>query len=326
MQALKPLAAISTVLVFALTPMGVVAQANWPEREVRFINPSAPGSGGIDALSRLVVEKFKEIWGQPVVMENIPGTGGSVGIGRLARSAPDGYTIGLSGDAALAVNISLYKSLPYHPLKDLAPIVMIGRTSNLLVVNAEKGPKTLKDLVDQAKAKPGSITFNSNGYGTSQHIGFELLKKSAGIEILHAASRTPTMHDLLGGHVTASFANIMVALPNVQAGALRALGVSGPARSTVAPEVPTIAEQGYPGFNATAWFGLVAPAGTPDAILRKINADTINALADPTFRKKLTDLGFQIDGGGSPEDFASFIKSEIPRMAELLQNSGIKMD
>lgn len=326
MSAVRSVAAVSALLVATLVPASGVAQTSWPERKVHFINPAAPGSGGIDALSRQMVEKLKEMWGQPVVMENVPGTGGSVGIARLARSEPDGYTIGLSGDAALAVNISLYKSLSYDPVKDIAPIVMIGRTSNLLVVNAEKGPKTLQDLVAQAKAQPGSVTFNSNGYGTSQHIGFELLKKSANIEILHTTSRTPTLPDILGGHITASFANIMVALPNVQAGKLRALGISSPERSAVAPEVPTIAEQGYAGFNATAWFGLVAPAGTPDAIIRKINADTAKALADPSFRKKLTDLGFHIDGGGPPEEFGSFIRSEIPRVAALLKSTGIKLD
>lgn len=323
---LRSVTALTALLVPAIAATGAAAQASWPQREVRFINPSAPGSGGIDALSRLMVEKLKEMWGQPVVMENVPGTGGSVGIGRLAKAAPDGYTIGLSGDAAMVVNISLYKSLPYDPVKDLAPIIMIGRTSNLLIVNAEKGPRSLGDLVAQAKAKPGSVTFNSNGYGTSQHIGFELLKKSARIEIVHTPSRTPTLPDILGGHVTASFANIMVALPNVQAGKLRALAISDTERSPVAPDVPTVAEQGYPGFNATAWFGLLAPAGTPSAIVGKINADVAKALTDPSFRKKLTDLGFKIEGTGSPAGFATFIKSEIPRIAELLKDTGIKLE
>lgn len=325
MLKIKSVIAVSALFTPVCTT-GAIAQPSWPQREVRFINPAAPGSGGIDALSRLMVEKLKEMWGQPVVMENVPGTGGSVGIGRLAKSPPDGYTIGLSGDAAMVVNISLYKSLPYDPVKDLAPIIMIGRTSNLLIVNAEKGPKSLKELVAQARAKPGSITFNSNGYGTSQHIGFELLKKTAGIDILHTPSRTPTMPDILGGHVTASFANIMVALPNVQAGKLRAIAISDAERSPVAPDVPTVAEQGYPGFNATAWFGLLAPAGTPAEIVRKISADAAKALADPDFGKKLTNLGFKIEGKGSPETFATFIKSEIPRIADLLKDTGIKLE
>lgn len=319
-------AAVSIVLLSAVAVQEAPAQGRWPEREVRFINPSAPGSGGIDALSRLMVEKLREIWGQPVVMENVPGTGGSTGIGRLAKSEPTGYTIGLSGDAALAVNISLYKNLPYDPVTSLAPIILIGRTTNLLIVNAQTGPTSLKQLVAMAREKPGSITFNSNGYGTSQHIGFELLKTSAGIDILHTPSRTPTLPDILGGHVTASFANIMVALPNVRAGKLRALGISSPGRSPAAPDIPTIAEQGYPGFNASAWFGLVAPAGTPDAIVRRINSDATKALADPVFQKQLTDLGFQIEAGGPPEAFAAFIKAEISRVAALLKNSSIKLD
>ena len=175
----------------------------------------------------------------------------------------DGYTLVLSGDAAIVVAVNMYKSLAYDPVKDLAPIIQIGRTSNILVVNRELGPASLADLVAQAKEKPRTITFNSTGLGTSQHMGFEQLKKLAAIEILHVPSRGPTMPDILGGHVTASFANILVALPQVKDGKLRALAVSGAKRAPAAPDVPTVAEQGYPGFDATAWFGILAPAGTP---------------------------------------------------------------
>lgn len=303
-----------------------VAQSNWPEREVRFINPSAAGSGGIDALSRLMAEKLKERLGQSFVVENVPGTGGSIGVGRLAKSAPDGYTIGLTGDAAMVVNSHLYKSVPYDTVKDITPIIMIGRTSNVLVVNADTGPKSLADLIAQAKAKPGTITFNSNGYGTSQHLGFELLKKAAAIEILHTPSRTPTLADILGGHVTASFMNITVALQNVREGKLRALAVSGLGRSAVLPDVQTVAEQGFPGFNASAWFGLIAPAGTPSAIIEKVNAEAAAALAEPEFRAKLVGMGVQIADKNSPQQFAAFVRSELPRMGELIRATGIKLD
>lgn len=321
------IATLSLAAALASMPYSTAgAQTAWPAKDVRFIIPMPPGSGGIDSLSRLMVEKLKEMWGQPVVMEHVAGTGGSIGVGRLAKSTPDGYTIGLTGDAAMVVNPHLYKSVPYDPLKDIAPIILIGRTSNLLVVNAERGPRSLADLIAQAKAKPGTITFNSTGYGTSQHIGFELLKKAAAIDILHAPSRTPTLVDVLGGHVTASFMNITVALPNVKEAKLRALAISGLERSPVVPDVPTVAEQGFPGFNASAWFGLIAPAGTPEPIIRKINADAAKALAEPEFRARLTGLGVQLDGKGSPQDFASFIRSELPRVGELVKASGIKLD
>ncbi len=302
------------------------AQPAWPAREVRLIAPFAAGSGGTDAVARLMAEKLREMWGQPVVMENIPGSSGTIGVTKLARSAPDGYTLVLSGDAAIVVAVNMYKSLAYDPVKDLAPIIQIGRTSNILVVNAALGPASLADLVAQAKAKPRTITFNSTGLGTSQHMGFEQLKKMAAIEILHVPSRGPTMPDLLGGHVTGSFANILVALPQVNEGKLRALAVSGPKRAPAAPDVPTVSEQGYPGFDATAWFGILAPAGTPDPIIRKVNSDVAKALAEPAFRTKLVQFGLELEENSTPEGFSAFIKREIPRIGEIVNSAGIKLD
>ena len=302
------------------------AQTPWPTREVRLIAPFAAGSGGTDAVARLLAEKLREIWGQPVVMENVPGAAGTIGVGKLARSAPDGYTLVLSGDAAIVVAVNMYKSLSYDPIKDLAPIIQIGRTSNLLVVNKELGPASLKELVAQAKEKPGAITFNSTGLGTSQHMGFEQLKRMAAIDILHVPSRGQTAPDILGGHVTASFMNIMVALPHVNAGKFRALGASGSQRAPAAPDVPTVAEQGYPNFNATAWFGLLAPAGTPDPIIRKINSDVGRALTDASFRSKLEQFGLELEQNSTPESFTAFIKAEIPRIGEIVVAAGIKLD
>ena len=302
------------------------AQPAWPAREVRLIAPFAAGSGGTDAVARLMTDKLREMWGQPVVMENIPGSSGTIGVTKLARSAPDGYTLVLSGDAAIVVAVNMYKSLAYDPVKDLAPIIQIGRTSNILVVNAALGPASLADLVAQAKAKPRTITFNSTGLGTSQHMGFEQLKKMAAIEILHVPSRGPTMPDLLGGHVTASFANILVALPQVKESKLRALAVSGAKRAPAAPDVPTVSEQGYPGFDATAWFGILAPAGTPDPIIRRVNSDVAKALAEPAFRTKLVQFGLELEENSTPEGFSAFIKREIPRIGEIVNSAGIKLD
>ena len=319
---LVPILAAATILA---CPSNASAQVQWPTREVRLISPFAAGSGGTDAVARLMAEKLREIWSQPVVMENVPGAAGTIGVGKLARSAPDGHTIVLSGDAAIVVAPSMYKSLSYDPLRDLAPIIQIGRTSNLLVVNKD-GPASLKELVARAKEKPGTLTFNSTGFGTSQHMGYEQLKRMAAIDIVHVPSRGQTAPDILGGHVTASFMNILVALPHVKAGSLRALGASGSERAPAAPDVPTVAEQGYPGFDATPWFGFFAPAGTPDPIIRKINSDVAKALADATFRAKLEQFGMELEKSSTPESFAAFIKREIPRIGEIVKASGIKLE
>jgi len=300
------------------------AQSAWPNREVRIIAPF-PAGAPADQIVRMVSDPLRAIWGQAVVVDNVAGAAGSVGVTKAAKAAPDGYTLVMSGDAAIVVNISLYKSLPYDPVKDLAPIIQIGRTPNILVVNNDVPAKSLKDFIAWAKANPGTVKFNSSGYGTSQHMGIEQLKKAADIQITHVPSRDQTAPEILGGHVHASFMNITIGLPLVQAGKLRALGLSGTERAAVAPDIPTIAEQGYPGFNAVAWFGLLAPAGTPEGIIRKVHADMSKVLTQAEIREKLTQRGFQLVDS-DPAKFSALIKSEIPRIAELIKASGIKLD
>jgi tripartite-type tricarboxylate transporter receptor subunit TctC len=318
---------ISTMLATAaLLTSPTQANEAWPVREVRMVTPYAAGSGASDAIARLFAERLKDIWKQPVIMENIPGAAGSVGIGKFVRERPDGYTIATSGDAPIAVNISLYTSLTYHPLRDLAPIIQIGRAPNILVVNAERGPKTLAELVAEAKRRPGALTFNSAGVGTSQHIAIEQLKLLAGVDVVHVPGRGATAPDVMGGHIDASFINIAVALPHVRAGSLRALAQSGSRRAIGAPDIPTVAELGYPGFDAVPWFGLFAPAGTPDAIIRKINADATQVMADPAFRVRLVQMGIEVSEGSTPESFRAFIQSEIDRMAAFIKTSGMKAE
>lgn len=311
------------LVTFASAPAW--AQQAWPSKEVRIIVPF-PGGSAADIIARLMTEKLRADWGQPVIVENVPGASGTIGVAKVVKAAPDGHTLVMSGDAAVVVAPSLYKSLAYDPLKELAPVIQIGRTPNILVVNKEKGPKSLEELVAWAKAKPGSVTFNSSGYGTSQHIGIEHLQRMAGITVLHAPKNGPTAPEILSGQVMASFMNVTIALPHLKDGALRALGASGIDRLSIAPEIPTIAEQGYPGFDAVAWFGLLAPAGTPDAVIAKINASAKAALAEPQTRDRLTQLGVQLVKQDSVAEFAALIKAEIPRVAELLKSSGIKLD
>jgi tripartite-type tricarboxylate transporter receptor subunit TctC len=321
MRALSAALALGALIVHA-TP--VPAQAPWPTRDVRIVAPFPAGSPA-DQIVRLIADPLKKIWGQTVVVDNMPGASGSVGVAKVAKSAPDGYTFVMSGDAAIVVNVSLHKSLPYDPAKDLAPIIQIGRTPNILVVNNDVQARTLAEFVAWAKANPDTVKFNSSGYGTSQHMGIEQLKKAAGLKIVHVPSKDQTAPEILGGHVHASFMNITIGWPLVQAGKLRALGLSGLERSAIAPDIPTVAEQGYPGFNAVAWFGLLAPAGTPDAIIRRVHADTVKVLADSEIRGKLTQRGFELVES-NPDTFSALIKSEIPRIAELIKASGIKLD
>lgn len=309
-------------IAFMATP--APAQQAWPTKDVRLIIPF-PAASPADLMARAMSGPLKAIWGQSVIVENIPGAAGSVGIGRLTKATPDGYTIGISGDAALVVNVSLYKQLPYDPIKELVPILRIGTTPNVLIINNDVPAKTLQDFVALAKSKVGQTKFNSAGYGTSQHMGIEQLKKAAGIQVIHVPTKEIPAIEVMGGHVDANFSNITNALPLVRAGKVRALGVSGVERSPAAPDIPTIAEQGFPGFNAVAWFGFVAPAGTPDAIVRKIHADVSKVLAEPEIKKMLTDRGVQLVES-TPASFAAFVKSEIPRIADLLKDSGIKID
>jgi tripartite-type tricarboxylate transporter receptor subunit TctC len=316
-------------LVLALPMYGasvVHAQEAWPTREVRMIAPFPAGSGATDTVARLMAEKLRDIWGQSVVVQNIPGAAGSVGMARLAKSPGDGYTIATSGDAAVVVNVSLYKSLAYDPVRDLAPITLVGRAPNILVVHAARGPRTLQDLLSVARTKPGGVSFTSNGFGTSQHMAIEQLKSRTGIEVVHAPSPGTAVRDVIGGHVDAAFMNMPVALPQVRAGALHALAQTGRSRAATAPDIPTVAELGLPGFEAVAWAGIFAPAGTPEAIVRRIHADVGKALADPALRNRLTELGVELADNGTPESFAAFIRSEIPRIAELVRASGIKLD
>lgn len=303
-----------------------VAQQTYPTKEVRLVVPFPASGGGADLAARLLAEGLKAAWGQPVVVENVPGASGTIGVGKVAKAAPDGYTLVMSGDAAIVVAPSLFKSLAYDPAKDLAPITQVTRTPNILVVNKESGPKSLAELVASAKANPGKVTFNSTGYGTSQHMGIEQLQRLASIKVLHAPKNGPTAPEILSGQVTATFMNITLALPLVQAGNVRALGVSGATRSPSAPDIPTIAEQGYAGFDAVAWFGVLAPAGTPEPIVRQIHAGVGKAFADAQVRKRLTDLGFEMVTDSTPQSFAAFIKGEIPRIGELVKTSGIKLD
>jgi len=301
------------------------AQTNYPEKPIRII-VGFPAGSSPDITARHLGQKLAESWAKSVVVDNVPGAAGNIAAERVAKAAPDGYTLALAVNAQVVINPSLYK-LPYDPVRDFAPVSQVGVSPNILVVHSVVPAKTLRELVTLARARPGEITFASGGSGSSPHLAAELLKTAAGLDILHIPYKgvIVAVPDLLAGRVMMMFSPISVVLPLVRDGKLRPLAVTSLRRSPVAPNVPTIDESGYPGFEATVWYGLLAPAGTTATIVRKLHLETVRVLALPEVRAKLADLGMEVIGN-SPEEFAAVIKSEIPKWAKLLKDSGIKMD
>jgi tripartite-type tricarboxylate transporter receptor subunit TctC len=300
------------------------AQANYPEQPVRIIVGFTPGVAP-DVTARLLADKFTEAWGKAVLVENVTGAGSNIATDRVAKAAPDGYTLLMGGNSALVISPSLYDKLPYDPLKDFAPITQVFVAANLLAVPPVVPAKTLPEFVALARAQPGKLTYGHAGVGTSQHLGGELLKYMAHIDLQPVAYRgtTAVLPDLLAGRLTMSFANISNALPLVREGKLTAFAVSSRARSAAAPDIPTMAEQGYPGFDAVPWFGLLAPAGTPPAVIDKVHRETVRVLALPEVQASLRTLGLDLIGN-SPNQFAEVIKTEIPQWATVIRSAGIR--
>jgi len=315
-------------LMFGLLALLIVespaAQTTYPEKPIRLVVSRPPGSS-VDTVARLFGQKFAEAWGKPIVVDNATGAAGNIATERVAKAAPDGYTLGLLAQAQIVINPSLYK-LAYDPVRDFAPVSQVTVSPTMLVVHNAVPAKSVKELVALAKAQPGGLTFASGGSGSVDHMAAELFKSMAGIDIRHIPYKggVAAIPDLLGGRVTMVF-SISNVLPLAREGKLRALAVTSLRRSSAAPELPTIDESGYPGFEVTVWYGLLAPARTPAAIVGKLHLETVKALALPDLRAKLADLG--LEGiGNSPDEFAAVIKSEIPKWAKVIKESGIKSD
>jgi tripartite-type tricarboxylate transporter receptor subunit TctC len=301
------------------------AQTNYPEKPIRIVVGFPPG-GPADTVARLLGLKFTDAWGKPVVVDNAAGAAGNIASDRVAKATPDGYTLGLLTEAQIAINPSLYK-LEFDTVNNFAPVSQVTMSAYALVVHNAVPAKSVKELVALAKVQPGGLTFASAGSGSTPHVVAELFKTVADLDIRHIPYKgvAPAIPDLLGGRVTMMFSPMQVALPLVRDGKLRALAVTSLRRSSAAPELPTIAESGYTGFAVTGWIGLLAPAGTPATILHKLHLETSKALALPDLRAKLADLGME-GIGNSPDEFAAAIKSEIPKWAKVIKESGIKMD
>jgi len=322
---MKRIAAFLTGLVLAAASAAAAAQA-WPSKPIKWIVPFAPG-GTTDILARTVSEKLSPALGVPVVVDNKPGAGGGVGAELVARAAPDGYTIMGGTISTHAINASLYKDLPYDPIKDFVPITMIARVPNMLVVNPGVPAKDVKELIVLLKANPGKYTFASSGNGTSQHLSGELFKTMAGVDMQHIPYKgsPPALQDVVGGQVTMTFDNITTAWPLAKAGKLKALAVTTAERSDIAPDVPTLAESGLPGFEVGSWQGVFAPAGTPPAIVKRLNAEIVKILAMPDVREKLGALGAEIVAD-SPEHFAVIVKAEVAKWSDVVKKSRARVD
>ena len=314
---------VAALMVFD-APRHAQAQANYPERTVRIL-VGFPVSGPPDIVARVLAEKFSDAWGKPVIVENMTGAGGNVAVDRAAKAAPDGHTL-VMASSAITINASLYEKMPYDPVKDLAPISIAISTPSILVVNNNVPAKNVKELIALARAQPGKLTYGHAGVGTPAHLSGEVFKAIANIDIQPVPYRgiPVLLPDLLSGRITMTLPNMSVVLPLVREGKLRALAAISPKRAAAAPELPTMAEAGLPGFDVPIWFGLMAPAGTPQPILDKLHRETVRILTANDVRKRLGELGMEVVAN-TPAEFATVIKSEIPRWAKLIKDAGIKV-
>jgi tripartite-type tricarboxylate transporter receptor subunit TctC len=320
---IKTAAALIVVLPIFLT--GGDAVAGYPDRAVRMI-VGYPPAGPVDIIARIMSDKLAEIWGQPVVVENISGAGGNIAGDRVAKATSDGYTLLVATNAQLAVNPSLYNKMTYDPAKDLMPISQVVYSPNILVVPNDVPAKNVQELVAYARSHTGEkLTFASAGVGTTQHLAGELFKAMANIDIQHVPYRgaAPVITDLLGGRLTMYFGAISPLIPLVQEGKVRALAVTSAERFGASPNLPTMIEAGFPGFVSILSIGLMAPAGTSPAIIDKVHQDTMKVLAMPDVRKKLGDIGMEVIGN-SPAEFAAAIKTETPQWARVIKDAAIK--
>jgi tripartite-type tricarboxylate transporter receptor subunit TctC len=298
--------------------------AAYPDRPIKMLVGFGAG-GGTDIAARIMAQKMSEILGQSIVVENRTGASGMIAAEDEAKSAPDGYTLMMGSQTTYAVAPNLYRKVTLDAAKDFAGVAMTGASPLVLVVNPSFAAHTVKDVIAMAKANPGKINFGTGGLGTTPHMTAELFQYTAGIKMVHVAYRgeAPAINDLLAGQIPLMFANLSAVMGNLKAGTLRALAVTSAHRSPSAPDIPTVAEAALPGFEAETWWGIVAPAGTPHAVLAKLNAAARQALADDDTKKRFADLGMT-NGGSSPEELDAYIKSEIAKWSKVIKDANIQ--
>jgi len=324
MRLIKAIALLTAITSALINPLTSSAQSNYPNKPINFIVPYGAG-GGADSRSRQIAQKMSVILGQPIIVDNKPGGGGNIGTEFISRAAPDGYTIGMGNFAPMAVNKTLFGNLRYDPERDITPITLIEKGPLVLVVNPNSPYKTVKDIVDAAKAKPGELTFSSGGIGGSHQLSAELFKQSAGIDMIHVPYKSGSagLTDLMAGNVTMMFDQMYSAMPSIKAEKLRPIAITSKKRSPLLPNVPSFAEAGYPKVEVLNWQGVIAPKGTPKAIIDKLNAAANEALKDPQLRELMLSQGNEI-GGGTPADFAALIKSESAKWSAVVKIANIK--
>ena len=317
--------AVVAALCWLVSPFAA-AEAGYPTKPIRLVVPF-PAGGTTDILARATAQKLSEALGQQVIVDNRPGAGGNIGTELVAKAPPDGYTLLMGTVGTHAINASLYSKLPYDHVKDFTPVILVAGVPNVLVVNPALPVNSVQELIAYGKANPGKLNFASSGSGTSIHLSGELFKTLTGVQMTHVPYKgsAPALTDLMGGQVQLMFDNLPSSLAFIKAGKLRALGVTSTTRAAALPDVPTLVEAGVPGFEASSWFGIVAPAGTPRDIVMRINTEVAKWLASPDARDKLSAQG-AIAASGSPEDFARHIASETTKWARVVKESGAKVD
>ncbi|MEO6016101.1 MAG: tripartite tricarboxylate transporter substrate binding protein [Polaromonas sp.] len=323
-QSVPVLALLGLALASLALPAAHAQTGAWPTKPVRIVVTFTPG-GAPDTLARVLAEKWGQTLGQTFTVDNRPGAGGNIGSDYVAKSPADGTTLLIATVGTHAINPALYSNMPYNHIKDFTPVSFLASTPNLLVVNNAVPAKNVRELIALAKKTP--LNFGSSGSGTSIHLSGELFNTMAGVKMQHIPykGRAQAVPDLLGGRIAMIFDNMPSALPLVKSGDVRALGVTSATRSPAAPNIPTIAESGLPGFEATSWFALMAPAGLPKDVLARINAETLRVLALPDVREKMAILGLDL-APGTPEALASFIQVETTKWANVVKESGAKPD
>jgi len=316
----------ATVLAALVVAGSAPALAEYPDRTIQIVVPYTPG-GTVDILARAFGQRLAAAWGQPVVILNRPGAGGSVGAEVAAKSAPDGYTLFISTNSPLTTNLALYPSLGYEPVRDFEPIIVVGENAVVLAANPKLPVKSIGDLIALAKSKPGALNAATSGNGTTSHLSLATFNKMAGVSIVHVPYRggLPSLTAAIAGEVELVFSDSTPAMPMIRDNRLTGLGMTGLRRARIAPEIPTMDESGLRGFSITTWVGILAPKGTPGAIVQKLNAEIGRTLKDPEFARQISAMGLDLTGN-TPEEFAAFLRAEIPRWKQIVQDADVKVE
>ena len=314
---------IVSVVIAAMPPLAT-AQA-YPAKPIRWISPW-PAGGANDIFSRAIGQRIGESLGQQVLVDNRPGAAGTIGSDIAAKAPADGYTLVMGSSPTHAIAPALYPALPYDPLRDFSAVTLVGSVPNVLVLHPSVPAKTVKEFIAVAKARPGKLNFASTGNGTSQHLSAELFKFMAGLDMVHIPYKgtAPALTELVAGQVDLAFENMPALIPHIQAGRLRALAVTTTKRSAVMPELPTIAEAALPGYDASVWFGVFAPVGTPRPVIDRLHGEILKALQTQDLKSRMIAMGTDVSGMG-PDDFSAYVRKEIPKWANLVKAAGVKV-